>query len=178
MAHLWVRDDDDQWAALPLNGGPVSLSVVPPKPFGGGERPRPDREVLLMPAARSGQENWVLVSGDQRRTSVNGLPLALGLRILGDRDEIRVDGASTVFFSTESLARIEPYPGSAEPACCPRCRLDLKDGAPAVRCPQCRVWHHEDLADDLDCWSSEEHCALCPQATDLRAGFRWSPEDL
>ena len=42
---------------------------------------------------------------------VNGLPLALGIRALNDRDEI-VAGVHRMFFSTEELARVMPFPVS------------------------------------------------------------------
>jgi len=43
---------------------------------------------------------WVLIAGAGSGVSVNGLPLATGLRIVSDRDEIRISGVSNLYFST------------------------------------------------------------------------------
>jgi hypothetical protein len=119
---------------------------------------------------------WFAVADEGAEIVVNGLPLRLGVRALSDRDEIRVAGAGTVFFSTETLARPVPFPGGPHPVSCARCHQDITPGVAAVRCPRCGVWHHE--CDALHCWTYESHCQLCAQPSALDAGFGWSPEDL
>jgi hypothetical protein len=99
-----------------------------------------------------------------------------GLAVVRDRDEFFVAGGGSRFFSTETLARVEAFPGSAHPLFCPRCKQLVESQAPAVRCPQCRVWHHQ--AEELSCWTYAPTCGACPQLTDLAAGFQWTPLEL
>ena len=101
-----------------------------------------------------------------------------GIRILADRDAIRVPGLPTMYYSTERLAQIEAFPNT-EHVFCPRCKLIISEGDSAVCCPQCGVWHHERVPEDKNCWSYAETCALCDQSTDLdSASFRWTPDRL
>lgn len=176
MAHLWIEDESEEWAVLALGVDTLDLRARPPRPAGttAGDR-CDDSAVVLMSRASDEGAGWAVIAAPGTDVRVNGLPLAGGIRLLEDRDEIRVAGAS-MFFSTETLPRIEAYGGGAEPKFCPRCRQEVAPGAPAVRCPECGVWHHE--SEELPCWSYAETCALCPQPTDLEtAGFRWSPEE-
>jgi hypothetical protein len=99
----------------------------------------------------------------------------LGLRVLEHRDEIRVAGAETVYYSAEKLAEVEPFVGADRPVYCARCRNPIAEGVPSVQCPGCGVRHHE--AEEHPCWTYSEHCACCSQPTDLDAGFRWTPEE-
>ena len=172
MAHLWVRDASDEWAVLPLEADALSLDASPPRVADGREG---DGEpgVLL---TRAGAETWVLLSSRAGGVRVNGVPLTLGVRAVADRDEICVDGAGTFYFSSETLARVGPFPGAGQTLYCPRCKLGVEAGSPAVKCPQCGVWYHE--SEELPCWGYAETCALCPQPTDAGAGFRWTPEGL
>jgi hypothetical protein len=159
VAYIWSVEGDGVW-------WPMSLD---------------DRGHDVPPAriARQGAPDdgaWVVLGPSSVR--VNGAPLDLGIRVLADRDELRVGGAR-VFFSTETRAAIEPYPGSERTVLCPRCKLQMMAGTPAVRCPKCHVWHHQSAEPDgLPCWTYTEHCAAdCDQPTALDAGFRWTPED-
>ena len=77
----------------------------------------------------------------------------------------------------EKLAVIEEYTGAGSTAYCPRCKQALAKGQPSVRCPQCGILYHQ-LSEDLPCWTYSETCALCPQPTDMSAGYRWTPEEL
>jgi hypothetical protein len=104
--------------------------------------------------------------------------------ILSDRDELRwpvahdASGAAPhpLFFSTERLAAVAPYPAGDRRGSCPRCKQLLTVGDAAVRCPSCGLWHH--ATDELPCWTYGEHCAACQQVTSLDAGFQWTPEEL
>jgi hypothetical protein len=165
MAHLWLREAAGEWAALPLLGA-VDLGARPPRAAVDAT------EILLRPLA--GSRGWALVARAGARLRVNGEPLLGDLRVLADRDQIRV-GGETLYFTTEDPARVEPFAGAERPLSCPRCRQALAPGTAAVRCPACGVWHHQ--SEELPCWTYAATCALCPRATDLQAGLQWSPEE-
>lgn len=176
MAHLWIADRDSGWCVLPLDETEYSLAQYPPRPIGTqhviGERAD---DVLLLPSRDSVQTTWAVVVGSRRSVQVGGRPLALGLCVLSDRDEVRIEGVGTIFFSTETLAHIEPFPSADHECCCPRCTLEIKAETQAVRCPNCGVWHHQ--SGERDCWSYAPSCAMCTHGTALDAGFRWAPEE-
>jgi hypothetical protein len=177
MAHLWVRDGEVEWAVLPLDGDAMDLGAYPPRRLrerpgsGAGESP-----TLLMQTHGVGDAGWVLLAGPRSGVNVNGIPVLAGILALSDRDEIRVRGFGSLFFSTETLARVEPFPASDHKLFCPRCKQPIESGALAVRCPGCRVWHHQSA--DLPCWSYAPTCTLCPHPTEADARFRWTPEEL
>jgi hypothetical protein len=187
MAHLWIRDDEQNWTAHALDGHDFDLVPNPPQAIDLARDPVADPDpmaraphVLLCQTRIGSRELWALVAGRLHDVRVNGLPVATGVRVLADRDEIRVDGADARFFSTERQARAEPFPGSEEPVYCARCKDRLEMGQPAVRCPSCDVWYHQFEKDGKrrPCWTYADTCALCPRSTDLDGGYSWSPASL
>lgn len=182
MAHIWHTDDRDRWQAVRLPKAPVALAT---------QRGRLLRAVGSVPVAGAclrprltsahAADAWVLMFNADCPIWVNGLQVPPGFCVLRDRDELRLgsgDVTVRLFFSDEVLPSVTSFPGSAQPAFCPRCRLPLKQGDAAVRCPNgsCGIWHHQTA--EFPCWTYAEGCAVCRQSTDLEAGFRWSPEGL
>jgi hypothetical protein len=149
---LWRWDHETrQWRAHPLQlEQAVSLS--------------PYALLLPLPGGRCG-----LFAREQ--ITVNGFS-SLPLRILADRDEIRV-GEEAVYFSLESAAEVVPFTAQATEVFCGRCKGKMKDGEAAVPCPRCKAWHHQ--AEMLSCWTYDAKCSSCAQPT---AGISWQPEPL
>jgi hypothetical protein len=188
MAHLWMTGESGRWAVVPLEGETFSIDTLPPSPLpgpteergagGAREQWESGTSALLRRDRGSDRETWALITRAPEKVRVNGLPVSLGVRILTDRDAIRISEVGSCYFSTERLAQVEAFPGAAEAVFCPRCRQEIVKGTPAVRCPgpDCRVWHHQ--SDEFPCWTYNETCALCPQPTDLDAGHQWTPEGL
>jgi hypothetical protein len=177
MAHMWVRGKDE-WGIAPLNGEQFVLTREAAHPIrvrANGPR-QSDVGLLVRRPGHDGKESWLLLSLGNG-LHVNGSPLPCGMRVLRDRDNLHVEGAGHLFFSTERLARVEPYSGP-EGLKCGRCRRPMEPGRPAVLCPNCTLWHHEDPERRRRCWTYTAHCARCPQPTDLDAGYRWTPEEL
>ena len=176
MAHLWVRDQEHEWAVLSLESDAYTLTAELPAPVA---KPRRDgavlSDVLLLKSGAALSSTWVLISSSNARVSINGMPLTIGIRALADRDEIRIGGRA-LYFSSEGLARVEEFPGADRALFCPRCKQEIEKGKTAVKCPACDRWHHQ--IDELNCWTYAETCALCNQETDLNAGFKWTPEEL
>jgi len=121
-------------------------------------------------------ESWILLCGARKQVSVNGLPVMAGIRVLSDRDEIRIEGAGTLFFSSENLARVETFPGGDSIVHCARCTREVDAGTPAVSCPSCALIYHEQ--EGSRCWSYDGSCANCPHPTSLDARYSWTPENL
>ncbi len=183
MAYLWMEDNDG-WAALPLSETRYSLgiSVARPGALACWEGLVPGRRALLSRTTADGQaERWAVIDAVDR-LQINGIPLHSGIRVLRDRDAIRLERAPRAFFSAESSPRIEPFPGT-EAVSCPRCHCPIEPGQDAVRCPNCGIWHHEftdpDKKRDWKCWTYGPTCAQCgKQETAFDAGPRWTPEEL
>jgi hypothetical protein len=176
MAHLWVRHAGE-WAVLPLDRTPLTLTAIrdatdSAAPAAGCPMPR----AVLARTGSPDRAVWHLVAAPDSGVRVNGLPLAAGLRVLADRDEVRAPGLESLFYSTERLAAVEPLPELGGEVSCPRCRQPIAPASPAVRCPGCNLWHHE--TGELPCWTYAPTCALCPQSTASDAGFRWTPEEV
>src|SRR5271169_6705353 len=152
MAHLWMQDVDGQWGALALTGASLDLSVAPPRPIAEAAAPA----ALLLKCGSGAQESWALAAGAGAAVRVNGALLVTGLGVLSDRDEIRVNGSPPLFFSTETLAAVQPFPGSDRPVFCGRCRRQIKQGDPAVRCPACSIWHEQSA--QYPCWTYHDKC--------------------
>ena len=161
MAHVWMQAP----VAQPDAGGwsPVPLADDAP----------PIHPAMLLRRSRTEPDVWVVIGSPT--VHANGVPLDAGIRVLRDRDELRVDGHRT-FFSTETLATVASFPGGDRAVFCPRCKLQIAPESAAVRCPRCGVWHHQ--SEELPCWTYAERCTLCDQASRLDAGFGWTPEDL
>jgi hypothetical protein len=159
MAHLWQ-----------LGGGSGAAADWSPRPLAGDAVAVPPARLLRAAAER---EDWVIVG--PRAVSVNGSRLDTGIRVLRDRDELRT-GSGRLFFSTESLAVVVPFIDTGTKTCCPRCKLEIAPGSPAIRCPRCGVYHHQ--SEDLPCWTYAKSCSLCDHLTALDAGYDWVPEEL
>jgi len=185
MAHIWTEDPETgRWSYCPLDDAVCLIEE------GGLRRPEAADRGLCGPAAamliRSGRdagEQWSLLAVGEEEVLVNGRPLPLRMKTLRDRDEVGIrfgvgERLCRRFFSTERLARVEPFPAGAAAVPCPRCKQRLRPGQPAVRCPRCGAWHHQ--TEQLPCWTYSPTCAClpCDQSTSLEVGFRWTPEDL
>ncbi len=176
MAHLWMQTESKRWGYYTLSATAFSLETLPPStldatPSAAGDDSRGG--VLL---TRASQDEWVLMTGKARRAWVNGVPATLGIRVLDHQDRITIDGVGTTFLSTETLPCIESFPEDIGPRQCPRCRLAVEVGRPAVLCPGCAIWYHE--SEEFPCFTCTSTCVFCPQETALDTGFRWIPEAL
>jgi hypothetical protein len=180
MAHLWVRHDGGDWAVQGLASGGLRLDTDPPRRLKEEIVGSDDADgILLLRDATSEGARWILLAGVQHHVRINGLPLSAGIRVLADRDEIRVAGKEPWYFSTEETAHVVDFPGSDTPIRCPRCKQPVESGMPAVRCPDCGVWHHQAPDIRLPCWTYAELCGACArQPTALEAEFRWTPVGL
>ena len=176
MAHFWCRGSNEDWVVHSLQSEAYALSRDPESPVQAIEKGNGAPAPVVRRYAGDRNE-WLLIAGpNPSRVNVDGLPLQLGIRVLRDRDEVRV-GNLRMFYSAETLARIVPFSKTdAKKPLCPRCRQPIVEQTPAVRCPQCGVWYHQ--SEDLPCWTYSEECALCDQPTELEAGYRWTPENL
>jgi hypothetical protein len=176
--HIWKRlqSSAPAWGLLPLPADTsVSLHATAPH-VRRGATPTATAELHV-----TNGDSWALICTPDAPLRVNGEPVALGIRVLRDRDEITMAGCSPMYVSTERLAAIEPFSGDA-PAACPRCRMMIAPETDAVKCPACGIWHHEDASNSLTCWSYHlaATCSHCPQPNTLAddAAYIWTPEDL
>lgn len=186
MAHIWIRSHSGDWQPMTLAADACMLTAAGPSSSGiaSGALPVSAGAVLLRRVEGASGEDWALLEGQSARVLVNGLHSPLGIVMLADRDEIRWPAggdpsdppAAPLFFSTERLATVAPYPADGRRGSCPRCKQALAAGDAAVKCPGCGLWHH--ATDALPCWTYGEHCAACPHSTSLEAGFQWTPEQL
>ncbi len=185
MACLWTHDEAG-WRARELTSALNELgprpALRPAKESGaaGGDGDGvayagADGFARLVRVDGAGSESWALIVSPGFAVRVNGRAPAAGLCVLADRDEIRVGAAEQYFFSTESLAAVEAFPGAERTMYCGRCSQRMEPGAPAVRCPGCGVWFHQ--SPDLPCWTYAQKCAFCDTGTSLDAGFTWIPEE-
>ena len=161
MAHLWIQQAAE-WFVIPIEEE-LRLAALPGSAVRGA-----------MVRSTGSRQDWHLLADEASGVAVNGYGLSGGMRTLQDRDEIRVPGTGSLFFSTERLAAIESLPETARDVCCPRCRQTVSPGTPAVRCPGCGVWHH--ASTELACWTYAPGCAMCGQLTAMDAGYQWTPE--
>ena len=188
MAHFWIRDNAGEWTTAPLDDGPnvmspdglgVKLSTVAEVRTGFSDDT--SANAVVVRRHRSAGDTWVLVAPSGTAVRINGWPLHLGLRVLRDRDELRIGDAEPCFFSTERLAHVETMAETASAACCPRCRQPIAGGSPVVRCPRCGVFHHQ--TDELPCWGGYQGepfatCGNCDHPVAAEAEFQWTPANL
>lgn len=190
MAHLWVQGAEG-WEAQELKGKRFDLAALPLRILAQDKSREAYRDELhtpciaeegpawLIAAEAGGPPVWALVAARQSNTRVNGCPPVAGLRVLSDRDEIRIGAATPMYFSTESLATVVPFPAAErpkQPVRCGRCQQPIAVGAPAVQCPRCGIWFHQ--SEEWLCWTYSPECgSFCSQSTNLDAGFSWAPED-
>ncbi len=176
MARIW-RHTGSSWVRLELAGGFLGIPLSPAR------RPRPmaslpSRGVAAVVGQYEGPGRstiWVLLDPATANVRLNGQLLVAGLAVLRDRDEILVSGRAPLYFSTEELAKIVPFPGSAEPVFCARCRQPIQAGTPAVRCPSCGHWSEQ--SETKPCWTYGPFCPMCEQPTALGTALRWTPDE-
>ena len=179
MANLWHNNNGEGWlnteiqrAAILAETAIVNLSHAQLKPGCG--------EVILYSCRRSSNSPtapWVIVAPRGAQLRINNVPLTTGIRVLANRDAIRLGDSPSMFFSTEHLAHIEGFP-LADSVFCGRCKLEIQTHDLAVCCPLCGIWHHEQADHERLCWSYSETCTVCDQPTAASATYRWTPEAL
>lgn len=173
MACLW-RKNADCWSAKVLDGAGNALIAGAMAATSADADATRTTNFRIVPFDAAGVKVWALISSHRSDVRVNGAPVTAGMRVLADRDEIRIDG-EVQYFSTESLAEVVPLPATERTLFCGRCRLKIETGSPAVCCPSCGISFHQ--SGHLPCWTYSERCAFCSQETSLDAGFAWTPEE-
>jgi len=178
MAHLWIQRSGDgvlNWAMVPLAGQAYRLMSAEPYVRRADAASDCLEGELLTRIMRETTEDWLLLTPPGARLWVNGQEEFLGVCVLADRDEIRLQHGQRLYFSTERLTQVTSFPGSDHEALCGRCRQPIRKGTPAVLCPNCGAWSHQ--TEELPCWRYEgsSHCPLCDQSNAVEVDFRWSP---
>jgi len=188
MPHLWLEYQTAQdselpagasWVVMPITGDSQPLPGMESQPEELTRKGKRDAAgATLMRTGGPDDERWAILG--PASVQVNGVPLLGGIRILNDRDEIRACDGAPFYFSTERLAKVEPFPGTGRRTFCARCKTEIAVGTPAVRCPGCGMWCHQSEADGLLCWQypGTSTCPLCDFPNALDGTYRWSPENL
>ena len=179
MSLLWVKNEDGAWVDHALDNDLVAIGPDAAMPMVAPDARGSHSGTLLVRSGDThGLDRWLIICSPGSRTRVNGALLPTGVRALVDRDAIALGDRQVLFFSSEQLAQVLPFPGKDDHTSCIRCKLPLESGTPAVRCPapKCGFWHHQ--SDDQSCWTYTAACASCGHSTAFDAGFQWSPWEL
>ncbi len=179
MSLLWIKNEDGAWADHALENDFVAIGPGTATPMVAPDaRGCNSGTALIRCGDAHGFDRWLLICAPTSRARVNGARVPIGVRVLADRDAIALGDRQILFFSSEQLARVLPFPGKDDHTSCIRCKLPLEPGTPAVRCPspECGFWHHQ--SDDQSCWTYTAACASCGHPTAFDAGFQWSPWEL
>ncbi|MDO8473637.1 MAG: hypothetical protein Q7T05_07470 [Dehalococcoidia bacterium] len=172
MAHgLWLRCEDE-WGVLPMTDDQI--------PFG---KDAPvaaldicdEEPAVLLRTQLQGEDNWVLLTG-QSKVRVNGRKVWAGIRVLRDWDEPRARG-DRIYYSTEELAKVEPFVSAETQTFCVRCKQEITGGHPSVACPRCDAIYHQDES-GLNCFTYRDTCQRCGGPTNLGDGYSRTPEDI
>ncbi|MCH7227955.1 hypothetical protein [Haloferula sp. A504] len=121
-------------------------------------------EALVLPSG-------ALVCRGDSPIRVNGRAVPGGLRVLREKDEIRL-ARHRFYFSTKDALTIARHEG--EPTTCPRCTEPIKSGADAIRC-HCGTLFHQ--SEDHPCYTYGETCPSCGVTTRID-GSPWNPSEL
>jgi hypothetical protein len=179
MPFIWIRDDDRIWSALPLTDHPVDFSHSIPKESSTEDFVNAQIEgAFLFPVGDDRPiKTWALLWGRDRDVRVNGLrSFPVGIRVIADRDEIKVDTGEAIYFTAETLPVVETFQGSDHDIFCPRDKKKIEPGSQIVRCVECGLIYHYNTDKAHNCFEYSELC-LCGHPTRLDAGFRWVPDD-
>ena len=157
-----------EWTTRALSGDVFPLPGATPA--------TPTGAVLRRAAPGTPNSDWLLLTPPTLLVRVNGEPVALGIRALRDKDELRIPGGAPVFFSTEQLVAVEPFSGSPEGKC-PRCTKPFASNSPAVRCGECNTWYHQ--IEGRQCYTYKENpiCVVCGADAVVTSEFTWVPEE-
>jgi len=175
---IWMMNETGAWEDHLLNHDYVEIASEAPVPCDAPKAgPQNAGPLLVRTGEAHGFDRWVLLCPPVSGTRVNGSRVN-DIRVLTDRDAIAPGNGHVVFFSSEQLAEVQPFPGKHGHTSCIRCKLALEAGSPAVRCPapDCGFWHHH--AQSQSCWTYTSTCASCGHPTDFEAGYQWSPSEL
>jgi hypothetical protein len=156
MAHVF-REGDRGWEVVAVEGDGIPLDD------GAGK--------ILLAAGRREARSWFVVVPHASAARVNGIPVP-GMRRLRHKDEIRSPGLPRMYFSTEAVVEVVPFPGK-EPVPCARCRKPIAPGAETVSCPDCRTWHHQ--SETWPCWTYAPRCSACERDTSSTS-LSWIPD--
>ncbi|MGA7342134.1 MAG: hypothetical protein WBE72_03280 [Terracidiphilus sp.] len=173
MAHLWIQGEGG-WSAQKLDGAELDHAFALRAAKADEPGATPGEVIRFVRAEALGTGVWALIARPDSDVRVNSRAVPAGLCVLTDRDEIRV-GGEVQYFSTETLAAVEAFPGSERAMFCGRCRQQIEAGSQAVHCPNCGVWYNQ--SGDLPCWTYSDKCTFCGHPTALDAGFAWTPEE-
>ena len=180
MAHIWLYLDNENykgWAVAPLHDhiGEFILSQENETPVKAKKQGESLHRPQIIRTEIDDHDAWILLAPPESDVKINGMRLQAGIKALHHRDEVMVSGMGRLYFSTEKLTNIEPFPGG-ERMLCGRCKQEIKENTPGVKCPGCDIWHH--YSDDLPCWTYSPRCSNCDHPTEIDAGYRWTPEGL
>jgi len=187
MSLLWIKNKNGAWVDHALDNDFIAIGPGATTPMVAPDARGCNSGTLLVRSGDThGPDRLLLICRPGSRTRVNGVRLPTGVRVLVDRDAIALGDCDAtapgdrqvLFFSSEQLAQVQPFPGKDDHTSCIRCKLPLESGTPAVRCPapECGFWHHQ--SDDQSCWTYTAACASCGHSTAFDAGFQWSPWEL
>jgi hypothetical protein len=173
MATMWI-EHDGQWQAITLPAV-MELKANGPAPLRGVVATAPI--VAPIPGAT---QTWLLIApvigAVVEPVFVNGEQILAGACRLSDRDAIRVGRGATMFFSTSQSPVVTAFSG-AKPLKCVRCSELIQPGTPAVRCPSCGIWHHQN--EERACFDYADRCGGCNvQSTSLDEDSAWSPREV
>jgi len=181
MPYLFYREGEDDWVPRPLEDKPVDLTPPTSSEISTTTAESASEEAaMLVPVEGDGPGVvWTLLWGTKWTMRVNGKYQATGIRVLYNRDEIKVGEGDhdPVFFSTEKLAHVETFEGSDHEIVCPRCKRTIEANTPVVACPICEVYYHFCEDKDHDCWGYSSEC-LCGHSTSMDLGFLWTPQEV
>lgn len=177
MANIW-QNYEDNWVRQPLGSHYAVLPTQQGLPIQNLQEFPHNADQTTIANYERGDTTplWVLLSGTKSRARINGKILSGGIHRLSDRDEVSFDGNSLLYFSTEEVATVEPFPVSDHPVFCARCRQSIEHGTSAVKCPSCGHWCEQ--SESKPCWKYGPTCPLCDQPTAFDTGLRWTPEAL
>lgn len=159
MALLWERAATGELVARDLAGDAGNVGVP---------------GVRILRSAVAAAPAWVLIADAGTSILVNGERLRTGIRVLASRDAIRGRGFGVAYFADERVPTVERFKGEAHEIACARCTSPIEVGTPAVRCPSCGHWYHEQ--GEMNCWTVAGVCGQCGQATDMDVAA-WTPEE-
>jgi Zn finger protein HypA/HybF involved in hydrogenase expression len=167
MPYLWSMNAESEWVPTPVADQPVELVEI-------GEVNR-----VTLSHAEDGRvaDSWVLLWGPNNNVRLNGLRLQTGVRVLADRDEVKVDSHPPVFFSAETLVEVETFESGENELYCPRCKKPVEEGTSIVRCPACKLAYHYSEDKERNCWNYSTKCT-CGHSTAMDAGFQWTPYEI